>query len=367
MLHGSYLPKGIPSSLTSPAALDWRAAYERLLDDASGLLPDDVSIGTNIAELAQLKGLFKKPARQITRILQYVRRRPNRKIRRWRYLTDKKGKCIPWTLSYEEVELSSLKWSLKDLSSTFLGVQFGALPLADDLGNWAAKYWQVRNHLTWWKRLYEGEQTWVRSTTPSVLSPSQDEHLGSGRESLNVGTCTYDVESHIGAETHGILQARIQAVPKTGASLANAILSQILGLNVPLQLAWELVPFSFVIDWFYPVGDLISRVEPRRAIGGLCRDLRIMETWHTVVHQAESRVEAENFRLTSKWGGDNVRAQAGIDFTSSGSGSFRVKKYRSYQRSLGMPALNFSPVAKSRFGLKQALISTALLVQRAVR
>jgi hypothetical protein len=31
-----------------------------------------------------------------------------------------------------------------------------------------------------------------------------------------------------------------------------------LGLNNPLAIAWELVPFSFLVDWFYPVGNLLN-------------------------------------------------------------------------------------------------------------
>jgi len=33
-----------------------------------------------------------------------------------------------------------------------------------------------------------------------------------------------------------------------------------LGLTNPLEVAWELVPFSFVADWFVPIGDYIQQV-----------------------------------------------------------------------------------------------------------
>lgn len=35
-----------------------------------------------------------------------------------------------------------------------------------------------------------------------------------------------------------------------------------LGVTNPFSLAWELIPFSFVVDWFLPVGDMLRSVVP---------------------------------------------------------------------------------------------------------
>lgn len=42
--------------------------------------------------------------------------------------------------------------------------------------------------------------------------------------------------------------------------------AQSLGLLDPLTLAWELIPFSFVVDWFLPVGTYLSQLT---ALNGL--------------------------------------------------------------------------------------------------
>jgi hypothetical protein len=31
-----------------------------------------------------------------------------------------------------------------------------------------------------------------------------------------------------------------------------------LGLNSPVSLAWELIPYSFVVDWFLPIGQALE-------------------------------------------------------------------------------------------------------------
>lgn len=38
------------------------------------------------------------------------------------------------------------------------------------------------------------------------------------------------------------------------------------GLVNPLSIAWELVPFSFVVDWFFPVGDFITNIVPPQGV-----------------------------------------------------------------------------------------------------
>lgn len=39
-----------------------------------------------------------------------------------------------------------------------------------------------------------------------------------------------------------------------------------LGVTNPLNIAWELVPFSFVVDWFLPVGEYIQNIFPPQGL-----------------------------------------------------------------------------------------------------
>jgi hypothetical protein len=38
---------------------------------------------------------------------------------------------------------------------------------------------------------------------------------------------------------------------------------QTVGLTNPLTVAWELVPYSFVVDWFLPIGDYLNQLDAR--------------------------------------------------------------------------------------------------------
>lgn len=42
----------------------------------------------------------------------------------------------------------------------------------------------------------------------------------------------------------------------------------ILGLSDPRATAWELVPFSFVVDWFIPIGNYLEEINQRSALKG---------------------------------------------------------------------------------------------------
>lgn len=47
------------------------------------------------------------------------------------------------------------------------------------------------------------------------------------------------------------------------ACLADEQLDRVrnLGLSNPLEITWEVVPFSFIVDWFLPIGDAISALD----------------------------------------------------------------------------------------------------------
>lgn len=62
-------------------------------------------------------------------------------------------------------------------------------------------------------------------------------------------------------------------IPSTGVPITTAF-----GLNNPLEVAWELVPFSFVADWFLPIGSYLSSLTAYT-------DLEFHDGWKTSKHQ----------------------------------------------------------------------------------
>ena len=67
------------------------------------------------------------------------------------------------------------------------------------------------------------------------------------------------------------------------------------GIDQPLESAWELVPFSFIIDWFFSVGDTISAwsVNP---------SLTPLASWTTFRHITSESRTSLSFSMSNKGG-----------------------------------------------------------------
>jgi len=57
-----------------------------------------------------------------------------------------------------------------------------------------------------------------------------------------------------------ILRSKVTKIGRVGVfySTENVNAANVFGLLNPLQVAWELVPFSFVVDWFIPIGQAVE-------------------------------------------------------------------------------------------------------------
>jgi hypothetical protein len=126
-------------------------------------------------------------------------------------------------------DIPDRKWRgpTKDLSGLWLEYHFGWAPLVDDIQN-AVKV--------------------LGSNPPSQLV------VGRGRHFVHRN----DVRGNYqwSENSNYSVKARVQAF----VTISNANLAQAnqMGLLNPASVAWELVPFSFIVDWFIPIGKFLE-------------------------------------------------------------------------------------------------------------
>lgn len=119
----------------------------------------------------------------------------------------------------------------------------------------------------------------------------------------------------------------------------NLYLANQLGLVNPLSIAWELVPFSFVVDWFYDVGDFLDSSSSLVGISlsnGFTTTTR--ESWGYVLYWSSPSAQTPSWSLYAK------------------------SKY--VNRSIGIPSLTAKPPVVCNFpSLTRAATAWSLAVQ----
>lgn len=129
---------------------------------------------------------------------------------------------------------------------------------------------------------------------------------------------------------------------------------QILGLTNPLLVAWELVPFSFVVDWFLPIGNAIENMS---ATDGLTFHSGYVST--KVIEETESIVRSYDGPISYN-GGQRFPSGSGIARTKN------VRFSRDLLNSFPKPALpSFKdPRSFSHAGSAIALLNSLFLSRK---
>jgi hypothetical protein len=106
-------------------------------------------------------------------------------------------------------------------------------------------------------------------------------------------------------ETRKIKMGVYYSLPDGPATVANTF-----GLLNPLEVAWELVPFSFVADWFLPIGQGIRNITSTTGL-----------TYHRGYRSSRDVIGIKQY-----WTPGNPFLSNGVLYTAHGSG-YRERKY----------------------------------------
>lgn len=195
----------------------------------------------------------------------------------------------------------------KALANRWLEYQFGLSPLMSDL--YEASEWTANK---------------IRQGFPRIAEASHTNRL---RSVTNGGNNNGWAECRFYEERTVRKKAAYWIRDESLAQLAQV------GITNPALLAWELVPYSFVIDWAIPIGNWLSSLDALVAV----RDMKIVVTDYKF-----KKLES------SDCCGEHNKAQ-----------SYNRSSARTVQTTLGLPRLTYKPSES----LKAVLNGLALLRQ----
>jgi hypothetical protein len=124
------------------------------------------------------------------------------------------------------------------------------------------------------------------------VTRKQDQEYVKDFTSFDLSTCKASVARSV--------YARLDALPQNEATISLVSL----GVTNPLSVAWELVPFSFVVDWAFPVGTFLSSLDALLGYEDAyySSSLLVRAEWRDVgrTQQTGNQLIANNFVGTKK-------------------------------------------------------------------
>lgn len=197
--------------------LDASLVNQALIKARSKMKQSSVNLGVAWAERSMTARLVGDTASRLARSFLYLKRR---QVRR----------------AMNELGITSSKREPRgsNVPNKWLELQYGWKPLLSDVYG-ACDALSKRNKADW------------RITAKA--SAKSEYYLEKSRDKVFAGTTSVRVERRA--------LVRIDALPanETFVSLSS------LGISNPLLIGWELVPYSFVVDWFLPVGNYLDGLD----------------------------------------------------------------------------------------------------------
>lgn len=122
------------------------------------------------------------------------------------------------------------------------------------------------------------------------------------------------------------------------------------GLTNPLTWAWELIPFSFVVDWFYGVGDFLESLDD--TVG-----LSVVDGFYTKGFHGNSRVLTELIAPYGRWPKPPLLGR------KPGDGGFKLRSVAQMDRVRGLPTVKLARKLKILTNVDRGLNAASLLAQ----
>jgi hypothetical protein len=259
-------PDVVPGSAQHSAA-----ALTKAYEELRGKINDQAQLGAAIAEHGQATKMIYTRGKQILDLIRQIRR----------------GDLVGAAASVKLAAVPKGASVKKSFASNWLEFSFGWRPMVGDINNACSVLENPIKSIRPNGKGYSGPLPWIRTSGSKV----------------NWLVTGYDEDNRV----HHVYA-------RTGCEVTitnpNLFLFQSLGLANPMTVAWEVIPFSFVVDWFVSVEQFLSSGTDWLGLG-------VTNAWHTqywrsVVYK-ESRNPFASPQISKRWStAGNMRRWTGL-------------------------------------------------------
>lgn len=171
------------------------------------------------------------------------------------------------------------------IADKYLGVNFGIIPFYQDMRKYVENYNNFAPNLKKWNDLGRKGKILNKHGTITNKTETKTASVFTSPISWPTGVHSYkyrcDYTSNV--KIVGKCSAYFRARPLESSFDNLALFASINGLSKPLTAAWNLIPFSFLVDWFVNVGDQIEAFEYHKPVArfdiiGACHSVKVQQT-----------------------------------------------------------------------------------------
>ena len=173
----------------------------------------------------------------------------------------------PGSIPFRRPSLSSSKFLRLGVSQRWLELQYGWLPTLNDIYNASDAFAALNSG--------------ARASLVTVSKKKVHAFDASNSPPNYSAPCTY------------VQKVKIIAVLREELQTA-----RVLGLTDPLSVAWELLPWSFVADWFIPIGTYLSNLNTIPHVKGEFRFIAF-KRWESVFGQSHHLHDPDMYPASS--------------------------------------------------------------------
>jgi hypothetical protein len=329
-LQSSLFFTGTNGNYSSGAYLkpDWFALQDAFLEACDSFMPMNVLLGETLIDYEGITDLVKiaiNPTRALGSFIKLVK-----------------------SIGLEKHNLGRIKQTLKHVSGGTLQYSFGVRPAIQDLIGIFDAHRKVSSRFSY--LVSHGGQfvpVRVRRRFPSTISNSSFPTQPYTGTAFLMKQCD---DKYV--EATGSAWGRVRD-DLNYSSIWRAYLNYF-GLNKVVGLAWELIPFSFVVDWFTNTQERINTLT-RLSVGSPYTEFRGM---------CYSKIE-RTIETVYLIPGANPVLSAYIRTPAAASPQFQIEK-TSYERYLTIPTTS-GVVDMSTLGLFHYILGGSLFIQRVLR